>query len=234
MNRQQFEKYLSGRSFPTLSARHRLAEYFGIDIHALTQRPDQFAAAYRNTDAPKAQSGFTLAGSTDAELAVLKTYVGAFQCFFLNPAWPDRIHVGLIFIREDGRQVHTVYFNRTRDPETGDLHRSRLDGRLMMRGERLFLLEKTRVTEERLSETIMFPSHGPGSKYLTGMLFGVTWRPHRMPFASRTIWRRASPRRTVKSLMRDCGVHALGDREIDPIVRKFFETDLKAYSMSVF
>lgn len=168
-----------------------------------------------------------------AELALLRHYLGFHQSHFLTPAAPGRIYIGLVWVREEDHRIRTVYLNRTRDRETGVLYRSRYDGQLMLRGERLFLLEKSRYGDDRFAETVLYPSHRHSGKYLTGMSMGITWRPHRAPFASRTIWRRVGRTRSIRSVIRECGIYRPDHPLIDPIVREFFGEDEAAYSMHV-
>ncbi|MCG3267253.1 hypothetical protein Yoon_05905 [Yoonia sp. I 8.24] len=206
--------------------------HFKIPIDALTDDPIALNLSFRDTIGEAVATTHQLPHNSVDELSVLRKYLGAYQTFFLTPAWPDRIHVGLVFVSEADQRINTVFFNRARDPETQALHRSRLDGTIILRGERLFLMEKTRGTEDRFSETILFPSHRHSGKYLTGMSFGVTWRPHRMPFASRTIWRRMSASDSVRAGISNCGIYHPTARPIDPIVKNFFSSDLRAYTMT--
>ena len=231
VNRQQFEKYLSGRSFPSDNVRHRLAAYFDVADDLLTMDPNTVRRTFQDKTDALGSPTHQLPLNSAQELSILRKYVGAYQTFFLTPAWPNRIHAGLVFVAEADRRINTVFFNRARDPETGLLHRSRLDGSIILRGERLFLMEKTRGTEDRFSETILFPSHRHNGKYLTGMSFGITWRPHRMPFASRTIWRRMNASDHIRTGIANCGIYLPNERPIDPIVKSFFASDLRAYTM---
>lgn len=231
LNRQQFEKYLSGRSFPSSHILQRLASYFDVSFDGLISAPDAFQASLPDLENLNTPNQFSFADSGTEELAILRNYVGAFQTYFLNPAWPGKVQAGVVFIREEARQINTIFYNRTRDPDTNDLNRSRLDGRMILRGERLFLLEKTRGAEDRFSETILYPPHRHSGKYLTGMSFGVTWRPHRVPFATRTIWQRLPPATDLRSTLQKCGIFGPDHRSLDPIVRKFMGEDLVAYTI---
>ncbi len=231
LNRQQFEKYLSGRAFPSSHVRQRIAAYFGISFESLVLPPKTFQEAQADLEILGAANTFGLPETSTQELAFLRHYVGAFQTYFLNPAWPGKIQAGVVFVREENRQISTIFYNRTRDPDTNDLHRSRLDGQLFLRGERLFLLEKTRGTEDRISETILYPPHRHSGKYLTGMSFGVTWRPYRVPFATRTIWRRLPQAMALRTVLQNCGIRDPDHRSLDPIVRKFMRENLAAYTI---
>lgn len=232
INRQQFEKYLSGRSFPSQNTFFRLSGYFGIPQDTLLAAPETFANARHEFVAISEQRTFEFSRSTAQEMGILRDYVGSYQIYFLTPAWPGRISSGLVVVSEQDRQLKTRFFNRTRDPKTGALYRSRLEGRIVLRDDRLFQLEKTSEDQNRFSETILFPAHTPRARYLTGMSLGVSWRPHRMPFATRVIWRRHPQMYDLRAAMRDCGIYQQDAKQIDPIVRKFFGPDPAVYAMS--
>jgi len=232
INRQQFEKYLSGKTFPSGNVRQRLAQHFGVTIDALTSDPTELETTFQGQTAIPSETMYQLPRSNAQDLNILRNYIGTYQTFFLAPAWPDRILAGLVFVSEEDNRINTVFFNRSRDPDTQTLHRSRLEGSMVFRGERLFLMERSKDVDDRFSETILFPAHRHKGKYLTGMSFGVTWRPHRMPFATRTIWRRMHRSESVRTGMSNCGIYLPTARVIDPIIRNFFAGDMRAYTMN--
>gem|GEM_PF-4875453 len=123
--------------------RHRLALYFDVPFDLLTQDPGALRDSFRDTASQPASTSHQLPFNNVEELAVLRKYLGAYQTFFLTPVWPERIHVGLVFVTEANRRINTVFFNRARDPETHALHRSRLDRSIVLRGGRLFLMENS-------------------------------------------------------------------------------------------
>lgn len=231
INRQQFEKYLTGASFPHPYTLRRIGDYFGVSTEELTGDPHVLKQTYGARSVPPARHQFDIPESTPEELSILRNYEGLYQSHFMTPAWPGHIYIALVQVRQDGQKMRTIFMNRVRDPNTGALYRSRFDGILTLRGERLFLIEKSRHTNDRFAETILFPPQEHSAKYLNGMAFGVTWRPHRMPFASRLIWRRVSASRSARSVMRECGIYRPTHRLIDPIVRNFMGDNLTTYSM---
>ncbi len=229
INRQQFERYLAGTTMPSPNSLHRISVYFGVAPDVLTGPPEAVEALLPRLGLAGAAFFAPVYGA--GELATLRHYLGFYQCHFLTPAAPGRIYIGLLRVMEDDRRIRTIYMNRTRDPESGTLYRSRYDGSLMLRGERLFLLEKSRHGDDRFAETVLYPSHSHTGKYVTGMTLGITWRPHRAPFASRVIWRRVGPSRTLRSVIAECGIYRPDHRLIDPIVRSFMGEGPEAYSL---
>jgi len=232
INRQQFEKYVSGASYPSAHSRRKIGDYFDIDPERLSMEPTAFREVSPDLGHRQSLASFDLPEATHEELTALRPYIGFYQSYFLTPAWPGWIYVALVRIFEDDRKIRTVFFNRARDPKTNEMHRSRLDGVITLRGERLFLLEKTRHEVDRISETILYTSHKYARKYLTGMSIGVTWRPHRAPFATRLMWRRVHVLRPIRDIIAECGIYRPEARVIDPIVRDFFGSNPLAYTMN--
>lgn len=231
VNRQQFERYLTGSSLPSPHTLHRIASYFGVAPELLTGPPEALQLSVRSSGAVVAAVDFFSPVYSPEELATLRHYLGFYQIHFLTPAAPGRIYIGLVWVRERDHRIRTVYLNRSRDPDTRVLYRSRYDGHLMLRGERLFQLEKSRHDDDHFAETVLYPSHRHSAKYLTGMTMGITWRPHRAPFATRTIWRRVSRSRSIRAVIGECGIYRPDHPVIDPIVRGFMGEDPAAYSL---
>ena len=231
INRQQFERYLTGASLPSPNIQQRIAAYFGITPELLTGPPEELRQSVRASGQGLAAQEFFSPTHSPEELANLRHYLGFYQSHFLTPAAPGQIYIGLVWVKEEDQQIRTVYLNRTRDPATGILYRSRYDGHLMLRGDRLFQLEVSRHRDEHFAETILYPSHRHSAKYLTGMSMGVTWRPHRAPFATRTIWRRVSQFRSLRTVIGECGIYRPDHPLIDPIVRGFMGEDPLAYAL---
>ena len=50
---------------------------------------------------------------------------------------------------------------------------------------------------------------------------GMAWRPRRMPYSARVIWKRADNKLSVKEVLERCGVYSFDHHIIDPTVRNF-------------
>jgi transcriptional regulator with XRE-family HTH domain len=231
VNRQQFERYLTGAALPSPNILLRIAAYFGVAPALLTRAPEALRAAARSLGTGVAVAELFSPEYSPGELATLRRYLGFYQSHFLTPAAPGRIYIGLVWVKEDDHRIRTVYMNRSRDPNTRGLYRSRYDGHLMLRGEHLFQLEKSRHGDDNFAETILYPSHRHSGKYLTGISMGITWRPDRAPFATRTIWRRVPQSRGIRSVIGECGIYWPDHPLIDPVVRGFMGEDPVAYSL---
>jgi len=232
INRQQFEKYLRGKSMPSPFTQRKIAEFFGVmpqDLFddARIERELKIATPA----APAVFKPFPEKPSRD-ELVRLRNYTGIYNAYFISPAAKGMIHVGAAMIHEKNFQILSSFFIRSRSPETNIVHRSQLIGTLLLRGERIYLLEHSKKEADRFSQTIFLPAHGDKAQYLMGMSVGLTWRPTSQPFASRTIWKKAAASATLMQAISRCGFHKKTDLALDPVVRKFFASERSGLSMS--
>ena len=227
INRQQFEIYLQGISLPSANNRFRISQYFGVPSEDFfeTEAIDRLLSSQERLTTGTLDPGGLFGPTSEYELRRLRNYQGIYHAFFVTPAFPEYIHVGAALIREQDHRMTSVFFVRSRDPDTNIVYRSHLYGLLFLRGERVFIIESSKRAHDRFSETILYPTHGDKMKYMTGMSIGLTWHPKSEPYASRTIWRRANPSVDLRQAMRGCGLFRPSSTEIDPMVRNFFGDD---------
>ena len=222
INRQQFERYLTGESMPSAYNLRRICAYFSMDEAQLLSGPttDDANAAFK----PRVERSPYMEAlePQPGELALLRNYCGSYQYHFLTPSWPGQVQVGFIQFYEKDRRVLTRYIGRVRDPHYGAVTRSRFDGQAVMRGDRIFVLEFARGLNDCFGQTILFPAHRHRANYLTGMTFGIGWHPHRSPFASHLILRRLRPQESPREVIGQCRLCSADSRNLDPIVRNHF------------
>ncbi|MEM6636555.1 MAG: helix-turn-helix transcriptional regulator [Pseudomonadota bacterium] len=220
VNRQQFQKYINGQTFPSPNMRLRIARHFGVPMEDFLN-PDTLPKLSQSAYQPEDETRWG-EKAWDGELNRLRQYSGIYHVHFITPAFADFVHVGVCNIREQNDAMQTAFFIRSRDPKTGLLHRSHLVGTLNLRSERLFIVERSKKARDRFSQTILLPTHGDRMRYLNGISLGLTWHPASRPYASRTIWRRARTSSSLRDAIRTCGLFPIRSPSIDAQVRNFF------------
>ena len=222
INRQQFDRYLTGAAMPSAHNLRRIARYFALsEEQLLSGRLDETAGG-PGLDAP---TSFSAALQPQpGELAALRHYLGFYFYYFLTPSWPGQVQCGLLQLYERDHRVQTRYIGRVQDPDYGRLTRSRFDGHAVLRGDRIFILEHARGPVDGFGQTILYAAHRHQANYLTGMASGIGWHPHRGPFASRVILRRLRVNLTLREALDGCGLFRINGSNLDPIVRNFFST----------
>lgn len=233
LNRQQFDRYLSGASLPSAHNLRRICHYFGV------REQDLFGETARLREVVDAQSrpgpSHPLQGGLDpeaGELAILRNYVGLYFYYFLTPSWAGQVQCGLLDLRIENGAARTRYLARVRDPDFQRLFRSRFEGCATYRGDRLFILEYSSRVKDSFGQTILYPAHRHDSNYLSGMTFGIAWHPRRSPFASKVILKRVREATPLRDAVEACGLYPPDSRSFDPIIRGFFSEGAQPYMMT--
>lgn len=222
INRQQFDRYLTGSAMPSAHNLRRIAAYFALSEKELLSPRLEDSRSGPGLDP---QSSFAAALRPEpGELALLRNYLGFYHYYFLTPSWPGQVQCGLLQLYERDHRVLTRYVGRVENPDYGRITRSRFDGHAVLRGDRIFILEHARGPVDGFGQTILYAAHRHQANYLTGMASGIGWHPHRGPFASRLIIRRLRITHSLREAMAQCGLFRVDGSNLDPIVRNFFSS----------
>lgn len=226
MNRQQFGKYLSGAAQPSAHNLRRICSYFGVDERELFEQHEIFHKRYAPaTSDPHNLPWRTLFQAFPGDRTALRRYLGFYHSHLISPSWPGTVLRALVLLYEHEGFALSRTVERAVDPERGVRQRSKYEGLVSYRGERLFIVEREALIEDSIVETILFPAHRHQLSYLRGMTFGVSWRPRRTPYASRAIWKRLRDGTDARAALAACGAFPLASQALDPVVRSFIGDD---------
>ncbi len=225
INRQQFDRYMKGRAFPSAHNLRRICDYFGVREEQLLGDPARLRRSALHEPAPERLGPLEQALLPEAgEFALLRNYVGLYYYFFLSPNWHGKIQCGLVSFRAQGGRLRSRYLGRVWDPDYRKIVRSRFEGHVALRGDRLFILEYASNLPDSFGQTILYAAHQHQSNYITGMCFGIAWPPQRAPFASPVILKRVPAATQARDAVRNCGLYDAESRALDPFVRNAFST----------
>lgn len=230
INRQQFERYLKGHAVPSAHNLRRICVHFAVSEAQLLGDPTKLRRLF--ADRPAVGGGHPLGDALrphPGELAILRNYIGAYHYFFMTPSWIGQVQCGFIDIREEEGVMRSRYVGRARDSNVDKPLRSRFEGQVVFRGDRIFIIEYARGVIDSFGQTILYAVHQHQSNYLTGMTFGIGWHPHRGPFASQVIIKRIHGATPIRQAIEQCGLYESNSRALDPIVRNFFRHQDKPF-----
>ncbi|TXH37606.1 MAG: XRE family transcriptional regulator [Rhodospirillaceae bacterium] len=239
MNRQQFNKYLSGESLPSAHNLRRIALYFDVASDELFLPAAEFNTRHGGRIArPDPQKGDAfsriMAQAFPGDLRRLRPLLGFYHSYFLVPHSPKSIVRALLCLEENDGRVYSKDIERssigTSIRQRGYL--SKYDGIVSYLGNCIFILEFESLTADTLTETILFPSYRKRLDILTGMTLGVTSRVHRQPFSSLIAWKYLGQNIDMRRALSQCGSLAESDRSIDPNIRAFLLSGDQPTSMS--
>lgn len=195
INRGQFNKYLSGISYPTLFNLKRICDFFGVDAHEINMPADEFISLV----------GLKPGRSSHAEVLTtpqrmlehlgkqsssrLKEYAGYYYEYYYAMSEPGSVLCSLVHIRDESH--HFVYERNERlqiAGAEGAFEQYRYVGVAYFLQDRLFLIDYESMTSNEISQTILIPNYKSCISRLNGLKMGVSAADHRTPTCSRVVW----------------------------------------------
>lgn len=228
MNRQQFNKYLSGQSMPSLHSLRLLAEFFGVDETEFMMPHEEFV-----------QTVFSSSGSDTTPLVVrrefrirraalrqsqekLSPYVGYYNLYFRSPSWPGSVVRAAFVITQDAEATYAK--NVERLARIGKRRRKpqvqKFEALVHYEGDRIFVLDRHVKRELGLSLTVIYPSKRSRLDYLYGLMLSSTSGGGNFPYATRIVLEFLGKDVDLKQLLEGCGVYPEGSDAIDEDIRQ--------------
>lgn len=223
INRQQFNKYLSGQSRPSLHTLNRIAEYFELSETELLLPHKKFTRVVvqkpRGGDVPHEMRRLfaSLHSKIEDSQRSLKAYTGYYYVYHRSPAWPDSMVKSLMVITQDHQLTYAKTIERlvrVTKPHLGCfVHK--YHSIVHFEADRVYIIDRQYRGKEGMSMQMVYPSERSHIRFLQGLLLSVTTGSGRRPFATRTVLEYLGKRVALKQALRSCGVYPLGSDLVD-------------------
>lgn len=223
LNRQQFNRYISGEARPSAHNLARIAKFFGVAAQDFDLPSGDFQIRLARTDRPLGDGGQLLEG-LPGDLPALRRHLGYYQTYHLSLSWPDFVVCSCARLQEDGGLVHVKSIERIRDAANEIRQYSKYVGLAAFWRNRIFITERTLSRQPMMSQTILMPFEVHQRVFLRGTTMGVSWRKEHLPYASRVIWRHIGMEPDKRQMLSRCGVMPFSSRLLPASVRTFLLT----------
>ena len=219
INRQQFNKYLNGTTYPSANNFRKICDFFDIrasEFHLpsieFETHPTIVSRLNNTKQASDTNHGFqsAFAGQTKA----LRPYLGYFHSYFETDSWADHTICALVHLYEKDGKILSKTIERSHDPLDDTLYLSKYDGQVALLGNRIFVVEFQSLDRDALVETVLYPFGRGQLSYLRGTTFGVTSR-QRKPFASEVVWKFLGTNIDVKAALNTVGLYNRSSKQLD-------------------
>ena len=222
INRQQFNKYLSGQIYPSKHNLKRVCEFFKLSEDELNLEPRAFAELVSHTsyqtdvDTGTSEIEKTLA-SLPGSLEAMARYEGFYYCHFHALGYPGHLIRSLVQIYRYGDRFYTRNTEHLWDKEKDNAprHRFKYKGVAMYLGDRIFITEIEMLTKSAICHTILFPSYRNVVDTLSGITIGVGSINSHMPKATRVEFQFLGKQVELRQVLRGCGLFDLDCELID-------------------
>jgi len=247
INRQQFNKYLSGCATPSVYLLGRIGRFFGVNTEELFLPHEDFRRkfaglghgalpqAHDNAASPRKKILDELISLASLNHAILRRYTGYYFRYYYDYSSTGRVVRTLFRVAEEGNMFVTRAIERIphRSNSAGRLTTFKYDGVLMALSGCLFNIELEKLMQSCICYAAFPCIPRPDQRFIAGIQSSLSSSTGR-PAASRVVLERITSPRNLGSVMRLCGTYSVQAETIDPEIVSLIsnqvpkETDLFA------
>lgn len=221
LNRQQFDRYLTGRVRPSQHNLQRIAEGFGVEVSELIDPAREIGRPARlKVESSRDRMTSLIDRAFPGDLKRLRIMLGYYHTHFLIPSDPDEVTRSLVYLYEQEGKVCSKTIERT-GPHEEVKEILKYEGMATFLGNCIFLLEFETLSADTIVESILYPSYRKSLDILTGLTFGMTSQVYRQPFAAPIAWKYLGRTVDLKEQLAVCRSYKRTDVRIDPRIRKY-------------
>ncbi|GHD53792.1 helix-turn-helix domain-containing protein [Vreelandella hamiltonii] len=231
MNRAQFNRYLSGRYYPSHAALQRICHFFGIAADDIALPHQDFRALVQTGQLSADTASPTLPwpnALVQRGSEGLERYLGRYFELYHSMSRPGHIMRTLVCLEErDGGVVYQRTERMPVAPGKRPCH-NRYVGAAVKLADRLFLIDHETLNGHEITQTILFPSFQSQVTRLTGLKMGVADNSERMPCCVRVVYQRLDEQTSLREALAQCGLLALDDPSLDAALLAAIQNDIAA------
>lgn len=231
INRHQFERYLTGRSTPSLRSLRRICDFFGLEDHEIFLDHAPFASLVR-VRPPRLQPGRDHLGDVTASLAdgfdlqAAQRYVGFYHLYFQPDRLVPEIHRSLMRVSLADRCLVTRTIERYPGGAAGLPPAVKYRGVLLLRGTKLIVIESQINASDSTFFTIVDGTGYSELTYLSGISLGIAPDGSRTTYSLRIVWHYLGTEIRIRERLGQCGQLPLDSPELGTYLRHCVENDL--------
>lgn len=232
VNRSQFNRYLSGDTFPSLRLMRRICDFFGIEESELLMPHGQFSELIRlkpKGSGVHAERNLVSAIADDVRMAsrnALDPYAGYYFTYYNSMS-----HPGLV-LRSLTHLYRTPFGMNIKSVETvgrpGDRKFTcKYEGACFVLGDRIFMTVMEMLTRNEVMQIVLYPNYNNRIRLLTGIVSGVAARAPRPPAASQIVFQYMGDKLDLRKSMRLCGLFDPDSVDLPKDVRVMLASGLR-------
>ncbi|MEH6578530.1 MAG: helix-turn-helix transcriptional regulator [Amphritea sp.] len=227
INRQQFNKYLSGVSRPSSANLSKICRYFKCEeviislphaqfIQYLEQPPQQSVTSDSQHLLNLLETAYPKA---DPELM---RYLGFYHVYCHSMGFPGYIAKSLaqFYIKDDRMFCKTIERMSKVDEEEGPHFTYKYFGTISLISDRLYLMEMESLMKKNLSLTVLYPTYQPKLQFLNGINAGVASTHGRDPACRYITYEFLGKSINIRQALKSCALYISDSDKVSEEVKK--------------
>ncbi|MFD1384901.1 helix-turn-helix transcriptional regulator [Rhodanobacter aciditrophus] len=232
VNRPQFNRYLSGTTFPSNSTLRRICDFFGVEEHEILLPHSQFrrllqvrpVTEQEPVAATPEQQYFDKLNSVGQ--SGIEKYVGYYFEYYLSMAYPGKVLRTLVCIERQGNKTYYQRTERLNPRKSGKPFHGLYKGVVQFLGDRIFLHDYETLTNLEMTQTVLYPTFKNRVDRLTGLRLGVSGSGERMPCCTRVMLEFIGKEIKRNKVMPMLGLYDYDDEALDDDIRLSIKNDI--------
>lgn len=190
LNRQQFNRYLSGQSHPSRRNMRKLCDFFGVTESELLMEPAQFeqiVALRRKPDPlPQMRRPLQQVEALYRRSQSMEKYIGFYYRYFFSFGNKGLITRSLVSVHVDAGRYYWKNIEVLRDPDSGKTFGlNKYEGAMFFLADRLHIVEFESLEFRSITQVTLYANHQHRLLRLMGIQTGGPTRRGRKPGASK-------------------------------------------------
>ncbi len=231
MNRQQFNKYLSGKIYPSRHNLQRICDFFKLSAEELSLENREFTRLIESNhpSKPGRSPAETLLDSIPNSIEALSRYEGFYYSHFHALGFPGSLVRSLVQIYryQDGFYTRNIEHLWNKDKGGPRHHRFKYRGIAFYLADRIFITEHEILTKNVICHTILFPSYRNAIDSLSGITTGVGSLNSHMPKATRVEYKYLGKQIDPRDALDGCGLFDLDSTAISDEIRHRINNEIQ-------
>ncbi|MFZ9199480.1 MAG: helix-turn-helix domain-containing protein [Paracoccaceae bacterium] len=223
INRQQFNKYLSGQMRPSRASMRKICDFFGVNEAELLLDPMDLQKIFEVRKRPVRETALDgpiahLPNIYRSSLS-LDRYIGYYYRYFFAFGYPGMIVKSLLRITGDGRYYYTKNIEVLREPgNQRSITINKYLGVAFYLGDRIQLIEYEALQTNSISQSVYHPSYHSRVDKLIGIQIGAPTRKGRRPGASKVLLEFLGREIHTRQALSRIGLFEVGSPSIPPSI----------------
>jgi len=233
MNRQQFHRYLTGATKPSLQTIRRICDYFSIEDHEIFLACETFQDLIRlrpprldGNRNPMHDYFDKLFATPEQALKYPDKYIGYYYYYSQPSRSSKRIYRSIVQIYRNGGYLFSKQLERYPDSEISLPDVLKHDGIVYTVSDRLIMTERESSAGASLWHSIFYTSDNNRITFLAGLSVGVTPESAHTVVAYRSLLEYLGEDIDLKSALRHCGSYDYEALEVGPYIKACVSNDL--------
>ncbi|RQW61259.1 helix-turn-helix domain-containing protein [Vibrio viridaestus] len=248
INRQQFTKYLSGKSTPSVKNLRKICDFFGVDDDELTLPTETFRQLISSrANIKKSRKALDnspqgdrhaklLEGMINQSEADLERYLGDYFYYYMTPSYDGHISKGFARLYMKDGIGYSHFYERAK-PEQAMQDYSEVGkfaGLVFVLGERIQIVDYGVHCQRALSHTILYGAAKGRYDLLSGITLGIQGRNSRIPFSARIVFEKTSNQTSLRNKLNSIGLFPIDSGDISPAIVKRLKTPSEIANPDIF